>query len=260
MKIHKLIPKKFLVNQYCELNKTQQEIGNIIGYSREVIRQALIYNDIDLRNYWGDKIGQRLSGEKHYNYKGGYPYCKICGKILKNINSSLCRDCWKEQKKKNKKLYFCAICNKEISRRSKHCKSCANKISTLNYWKNPDYREKVLKNSKKQGLKITKPEKLTLQLLKILKLSSYKLNIDANVVIGTKIPDFINKKDKKIIEVFGDYWHSDEFVKNHGRFEDTENGRIKYFNKFNYKTLIIWEHELKDLDVVCGKILAFHEN
>ena len=31
---------------------------------------------------------------------------------------------------------------------------------------------------------------------------------DGKIMIGTKNPDFINIKIKKIIEVFGDYWHT----------------------------------------------------
>ncbi|HLD90178.1 MAG TPA: NUMOD3 domain-containing DNA-binding protein [Patescibacteria group bacterium] len=54
-------------------------------------------------------------------------------------------------------------------------------------------------------------------------------------------PDFLSKNPKHIIEVFGDYWHNREDAK----IRDIE--RLKTYSKYGYKTLIIWEHELKEL-------------
>lgn len=68
---------------------------------------------------------------------------------------------------------------------------------------------------------------------------------DGRVIINGKCPDFINEKKKFIIELFGDYWH---------KLEEVE-PRIKFFENYGYKTLIIWEHELKDLESNTQKIL-----
>lgn len=45
---------------------------------------------------------------------------------------------------------------------------------------------------------------------------------DGKVIIGGKNPDFINEKNKKLIEVYGDYWHKGQ----------NPQDRIDYFVKF----------------------------
>jgi len=67
-------------------------------------------------------------------------------------------------------------------------------------------------------------------------------------------PDFININGAKgIIELFGDYWHTTKIK----HWSETEGGRIHHFTKFGFKTLIIWENELKDEKAVVKKIKTF---
>ncbi len=76
----------------------------------------------------------------------------------------------------------------------------------------------------------------------------YKFVGDGQVIIGNKIPDFINcNGKKKIIELFGNYWHKPE----------EESKRIEHFAKYGFKTLIIWEHELKKRRNMTNKIIEF---
>ncbi len=80
---------------------------------------------------------------------------------------------------------------------------------------------------------------------------------DGEVVIGRFNPDFINVNgQKKLVEMFGNYWHSDKQVR---CYEQTEEGRKKYFATYGFKTLIIWEHELKDLNAVEERVRRFNE-
>lgn len=66
---------------------------------------------------------------------------------------------------------------------------------------------------------------------------------DGEIIISGLSPDFINcNGHKAIIEVFGDYWHSES-----SPVHQTDYGRKAIFAKYGYKTLIIWEHELKNL-------------
>jgi len=66
---------------------------------------------------------------------------------------------------------------------------------------------------------------------------------DGKLMIGGLSPDFANcNGKKKLIELFGDYWHSDEVVK--GVWKRTEFGRKATFSQFGYDTLVIWENEL----------------
>lgn len=78
----------------------------------------------------------------------------------------------------------------------------------------------------------------------------YQINVKAEVMtLGGKVPDFVNVNgQKKIIELFGDYWHEPE----------EEQERIDLFAKYGYQTLVIWDYELKDVNKLKEKILEFH--
>ena len=80
----------------------------------------------------------------------------------------------------------------------------------------------------------------------------YKFVGDGKVFIANFVPDFINVNgQKKIIEIFGDYWHKrPEVIKRDKR-------RKIAYKKYGYKTLIVWEHELKDLEKLEKKIIEF---
>lgn len=65
-------------------------------------------------------------------------------------------------------------------------------------------------------------------------------------------PDFVNVNgQKKILEVFGDYWHNLE-----GRVEKDKK-KIKIYKKYGYDCLVIWEHELKNNNLT-NRILNFN--
>ena len=99
-----------------------------------------------------------------------------------------------------------------------------------------------------------KPEKKIGTLLDKLCPQEYKYTGDgkSGSFFG-KFPDFINVNGKKkIIECFGTHWH-DEFL-----FPDrSEAKRKRHFAKFGFKTLIIWEDELKNEAKVIDKIIHF---
>jgi len=96
-----------------------------------------------------------------------------------------------------------------------------------------------------------KPERKLLTILDMYYTDEWKYVGDGQVVIGGKIPDFINVNGKKlIIEMFGDYWH---------RNDDTD-ARTAFFKEFGYDTLVIWESELKDRRVALRKIEQFVDN
>ena len=84
----------------------------------------------------------------------------------------------------------------------------------------------------------------------------YKFVGNGQVIMGGKSPDFINTDgQKKIIEHFGDYWHSEEIT---GRsIEEEIRLRIEHFLQFGFNTLIIWESELSDIETLSQKILIF---
>ena len=124
-----------------------------------------------------------------------------------------------------------------------------------NRWKNIEYKNSWLKKINKSKKKIpNQKEKIINQLLVLLFNTKYKFVGNGKVIINGFNPDFINKKDHKIIEFYGDYWH------NLPSAIQRDKRRLKIYKAYGYQTLIIWEHEIKNLDYVVGKILAFQEN
>lgn len=124
-------------------------------------------------------------------------------------------------------------------------------------YKNPEYKEKWLKSIfGGLGLRPTKPEKVVQKILNNLFPEEWKYVGDGSILIGFKNPDFMNVNgQKKVIEMFGDYWHSKKVTGKTKKQE--ENQRIKHFAGYGYKTLIIWERELRDMKKVCNKITRF---
>lgn len=101
--------------------------------------------------------------------------------------------------------------------------------------------------------KPTRPERELLNLINEHQLP-YRYVGDGSFLIEGFNPDFVNINGKKhVIEVFGRVWHED-LVKDWKR---TELGRIMVFNSYGFKTLIIWEEELKHKDAVIEKIRCF---
>jgi very-short-patch-repair endonuclease len=119
--------------------------------------------------------------------------------------------------------------------------------------KSEDFQTKRLKALCK---KPTKPEKWLIELINEHKLP-YKYVGDGDILIENLNPDFINVNGHKIIiEIFGRVWH-ETLVKDWKR---TEDGRRKIFAKYGYRTLIIWDDELKDRGAILERIYQFEQN
>lgn len=223
-------------------------------------------------------------GERHPNYGKKFkinPKCIKRGKYHSGWKGGISL---KKQK--------CKDCGKKISCYAKRCQPCASKLKRLGlkhteeskqkmretalkqYRENPELAERIRKTLKKlykrdvkfrqrlkdnsmkamrmRKVKPNKPEKKLNKLLNRLCSKEYKFVGDGKVIIDRFNPDFINiNGQKKIIEMYGDYWHNlPENIKR-------DKKRIKAYTKYGYKTLIVWEHELKDLDKLKTKILNF---
>lgn len=125
------------------------------------------------------------------------------------------------------------------------------RMSLLHTELNRDLQYKInrIKNSRKAQAKIkTKPEIILEPILKDL---GFKYTGDGKFYIEAFNPDFVNKEKKLIIEVYGDYWH------NLPKYNEIDSRRIKIYNKYNYKTLILWEHEINNIDTITIKLQGF---
>lgn len=106
----------------------------------------------------------------------------------------------------------------------------------------------LLNPHKNMILKPNKPEKILIELINKNALPFNYVG-DGKIWIENFNPDFISKNPKHIIEVFGDYWH------NLSSYKKRDKKRLKVYFKYGYKTLIIWENELKNPNQVLNKIL-----
>jgi G:T-mismatch repair DNA endonuclease (very short patch repair protein) len=199
--------------------------------------------------------------KKIYNYSKNN-HCE-CGKLISN-NAKKCEPCWclfqrgkthsRYKDGRYSKKHYCINCGKEISYKnwlygSKRCMSCATKYR----WNNPKFKNKMLTIFMlNRQLKPNKPEKFLIKLFKQLKLN-FKYVGDGKRIIGGFCPDFIDEKNKKIIEFNGTYWHDlIERIKSDKR-------KLQKYGELGYKILILTEKDLKDIDKLKQKLIKFGE-
>ncbi len=128
-----------------------------------------------------------------------------------------------------------------------------NKLKNLNL----EFKDRRIKASRLALNQFpNKPESTVMNLLNELYPSEWKYTGDGDVILGGQNPDFMNiNGEKKIVELFGDYWHT---VRARA-YKDTESGKTALYKSYGYDTLIIWEKELKDTEKVKGKLKVFCE-
>ena len=75
--------------------------------------------------------------------------------------------------------------------------------------------------------------------------NEYRYTGNASIKIAGLFPDFFNVNgQKKVIELFGNYWHSTEVITRKS-WKATELGRIMAYNSYGFDCLIVWEKDLK---------------
>jgi hypothetical protein len=123
-----------------------------------------------------------------------------------------------------------------------------------NQWADPKWHDKQVGLALQgNNIKPNKPETSINNILNELYPNQWKYTGDGSVIIGGLNPDFTNINGKKeVIELFGDWWHSDKKIQN--RWKSSEIGRIEVFKKYGFSCLVIWERELKDKQKVVDKI------
>lgn len=128
-------------------------------------------------------------------------------------------------------------------------------INIKKYWDSlsPDEREKRLfKNFSKCR---RKPNLLESKVIEIIQTNNFPFEYTGNVPysgLGGWSPDFVSTDgSKKIVELFGDYWHNIKEVK------ERDVRRLQCYQKQGYNCIVIWEHELENEGVFLEKITEF---
>lgn len=126
--------------------------------------------------------------------------------------------------------------------------------NSSNLWKKKEYRERTLAAQRKgMQLKPNNPERAIINLIEKNNLS-FEYVGDGKLWIDRFNPDFINQQKKKIIELFGNYWH------NLQSYKIRDKKRFDVYKNNGYKTLVIWEREIKNPLQVLEKIKQFSED
>lgn len=231
------------------------------------------------------KIRAKTSGKLNHNY-GKSMEEKIKQKISKTLLGHKVSDVTRKKiskSKKGKKNYgtfkkgnipwthyhgHSDEAKKKMSKKAKgrttwivgkhHSEKTKEKIRNkqIKLWQDKDYARK---NIEAFHLKPNNCERYLDFLLQNHCPDEWKYVGDGQIIINGLCPDFINVNGKKkIIELFGDYWHNPKKIKL--GYNRTEEGRKKAFDRYGYSTLIVWEHELANEEKIVEKIKIFSEN
>ncbi|KKK48176.1 hypothetical protein LCGC14_3147780 [marine sediment metagenome] len=110
-------------------------------------------------------------------------------------------------------------------------------------------QENIRKMRGGASLRPNKAETTLGDLLETVCQEEYTYTGDFSFRIGRCCPDFTNiKGQKKVIELFGDYWH----------MGDNPQDKIDYYKQFGYDCLIIWECGMRDKELSINKIRTFN--
>lgn len=178
-----------------------------------------------------------------YKFKNGSYCCSLYLQSCKNIKSKNSNKNKISQSGSNNAMF-----GKKQTEESKQ----KNRLSNIKNWtdENSIYHTEKFRNKLIESNNI-KPNKLEIYLKDILNEicnNRFEYVGDFKKFIGRKNPDFIDKDNKLIIELFGDYWHGKEYRKKYYNDlttnEEHEKERIEYFKKYNYSSLIIWNMNL----------------
>lgn len=251
--------KSFKVRLVCP------ECGKNFVRTKSRIRHKLSFCSIECSRKWH-------TGKNANNYIREIRKCLYCNESFevrpsdrKKFCSKNCLNNWLSENRLKEKNPFwkpklikeCEICGKMFEAypsqtKKRFCgKDCWLKwLREVKVISDED-RAKMLKGLLKRP---TKPEKKLIDIIDSQKLP-FEYVGDGSVIIKGLNPDFIYEEGKCIIEMFGDYWHRPDVCLNTGR----EDVRDAIFATAGYRTLIIWEHELKYEDKVINKILSFHD-
>ena len=217
---------------------------------------------------------QWSKGSKNPNWKGGNiqgicqwcnkpfemyrwqhrKYCSIACKAkaqgLQERKYRTCTNCGKLFHKKRvlgRKRYFCSY----------KCMGIYNKGKNNPFYQKKFSRESLMKILNKVHARPNNPERMLMELMEKHDLP-FRYVGGGNLIIGGKNPDFIDSLEKrKVIELFGNYWHSPLFRPKKLRPTMTYGAISRHYAEHGYGCLIIWEGELANPNRVLERIQEY---
>lgn len=178
--------------------------------------------------------GHQCRGRKHTTKTK-----KLMSKTALTINKATYGHLGRKHTEQSKKLISKANQGTKHSEESKRNQSEFMKC----LWQSKEYAQKVFGRREKSA-----PEIIFEALLLEHDFPYYFVG-NGQFQIGRKNPDFLHKQRRKIIEIYGDFFH---------KGQDPQD-RINYFKQYGYDCLVFWASELKDSTNVIKKIQIFDE-
>lgn len=232
-----------IIKMYVDDKISILNIATHFGLGYKKTRNILLKNNIKLRHRntknirkhsveTRKKMSLSAMGDKNHNFG---KKCPIARETLQQNRAKIFND---PVMKSN--LY------KKISE--------TRKLKGLSKGKNnPMSKPDVIKKWIKSNNNRLSPNKKEIKLFEMIReiKTGYQINTHGEIVIiGNKIPDIVNLDDRKIIEMYGDFWHKDETI-------EQQQERINAFKQEDFDTLIIWERELKNETELINKLRIF---
>lgn len=117
-------------------------------------------------------------------------------------------------------------------------------------WANPEYKNEMVKRMR-AGHSKHGPNKAEQRLRSILHMlyGRYAYVGQGEMIVDGCNPDFYDSTEKRIIELYGEWWH---------RGQDPQD-KVQFYEERGYKALVIWWEELtrKDSEEAIRKLVAF---
>lgn len=161
--------------------------------------------------------------------------CVVCGEIFfvkpsdketKKYCSFVCRSGdpnWRQKMSESKK-----------GQRPSEATRLKIKRTMIQMYSDPRIRHRLHLGKSQQPNKI---EQAFLEFLEEKFPGQYRYVGDGSLIVGRFSPDFTHVSEKRLIEIYGDYWHAG----------DDPQERIAYFAEFGYQTQVLWEHEVRQI-------------
>lgn len=204
----------------------------------------------------------RLSSKRHYcsrkcriiskKFK-----CSVCGKeFLRHPNQiqrarkSYCSKKCAGIGLSKETLVTCIICSgkfkKKIREIKRHPRNFCSQFCYRRWLTSSSEAKKILREANKKAREVQrkKPNIAESKFLDFCKRYSLPFRYvgGGSFFIGDLNPDFIDKENKIVVEIFGKYWHTLPNLKNYQNYD----GRVEYLKKRGWFPLIFWEDRLSD--------------
>jgi very-short-patch-repair endonuclease len=241
------ISKELLVSEYVDKIKSFKEVGKAIGRSSTFVRLLLIHYNIPIRKRWELAYKRKYpKGCEHPSYGIKRPEHSV--RMMGNGNPLFGKKRPKKTRNKISKTRIKRFESGELVVPQLGIKKPDWSEKMKINWQNKEFRYKMITASMKaQKKSMNLCEKLLAKHLP----KNFKYVGNGKVIIGGFCPDFVDSSKKLIIEHFGDYWH------NLPTWKERDCRRFKEYKNAGYRTLVIWEHELKNINNVKNKVNNF---